>query len=138
MNNCDYNYNYNFSCTAIAVVAALIIGTVTAILRFAAVITVAPAFFWVTFGIAVLYLAVVLGAALYGKHSNRDCCLCRNRALFTLGVLGTILASLILLAVDFAATSVAGAIITGVLLAFFTLLIASAVCITKCSICDDD
>ena len=138
MNNCDYHYNYNCSCTAIAVVAALIIGTVTAILRFAAVITVTPAFFWVTFGIAVLFLALVLSSTLYRKYPNRDCCFCRNRALFTLGVLGTILASLILLAVDFAATSVAGAIITGVLLAFFTLLIVSAVCITKCSICDEE
>lgn len=133
MNNC--NYNCNFGCTAIAVIAALIIGTVTAILRFAAVITVAPAFFWVTFGIAVVYQAIALGASVYTRSANGYGCLCENKTLFTVGVLGTILTSLILLAVPFAATSVAGAIITGILLAFFTLLIASAVCITKCSVC---
>ncbi len=136
MNNC--NNNYTFSCTAIAVIAALIIGTITAILRFAAVITVAPVFFWVTFGIAVLYLAVALGTSLYNRYTNGNICLCQNRTLFTLGVLGTILTSLVLLAFGFVATSVAGAIITGILLAFFTLLIASAVCITKCAVCDDD
>lgn len=136
MTNC--NYNCRFNCTSVAVVAALIIGTLTAILRFAAVITVTPAFFWVTFGIAVLYLAIALGTSVYTRSSNGYGCLCINNPLFTVGVLGTILTSLVLLAIPFAATSVAGAVITGVLLAFFTLLIASAVCIIRCSVCSDD
>ena len=136
MTNC--NYNCRFDCSAVAVVAALIIGTLTAILRFAAVITVAPAFFWVTFGIAVVYLAITLGTSIFSRSVGGSRCLCINNPLFTVGVLGTILTSLILLGVEFAATSVAGAVITGVLLAFFTLLIASAVCIIKCSVCNED
>ena len=135
MTECNYNCRPN--CSAVAVVAALIIGTLTAILRFAAVITVTPAFFWVTLGIAVVYLAIALVASVFTRSSGRYGCLCANNTLFSVGVLGTILTSLILLGITFAATSVAGAVITGILLAFFTLLIASVVCIIRCFVCDN-
>ena len=52
--------NCRNNCTSIAVVVSIIIGIITAFLRITGVITVTPAFLWVVFGIAVVYLAVVL------------------------------------------------------------------------------
>ena len=48
------------------------------------------------------------------------------------GILGTILFSLVLLAVTFAATSVIGAIFVGLLLFFFSLTITATACLVKC------
>ncbi|MEE1224963.1 MAG: hypothetical protein UH081_06880 [Clostridia bacterium] len=48
------------SCVALAVFASLIVGIITAVLRFTAVITLTPAFLWVLFGIAVVYLTILL------------------------------------------------------------------------------
>ena len=52
--------NCRNNCTSIAVVVSIIIGIITAFLRITGVITATPAFLWVVFGIAVVYLAVVL------------------------------------------------------------------------------
>ena len=55
--------NCKLNCVGLAVIASIIIGIVTAMLRITAVITVTPAFLWVLFGIAVVYLAIVLLAS---------------------------------------------------------------------------
>ena len=100
------------SCTVIAVVASLIIGVITAFLRITAAITLTPAFLWVLLGIAVVYLAVVL---LAGALSRNECCegLCSIITSLLAGILGTILLSIVLLAVEFVATSIIGAILAG-------------------------
>ena len=126
------NYRSRIDCTGFAVVAGIIIGIITAFLRFSAVITVTPAFLWVVFGIAIVYLALAFlqrgnvcnGAAI-------GCC--ASYTTFIIGVLGSILTALVLLAITFAATSVIGAIITGLLLFFFSLLILSTVCLLRCT-----
>lgn len=118
-----------FTCTAASVVASIIIGIITAFLQITAVIAVTPVFLWVLFGIAVVYLAVVLIAVALTRRST-DCGTPLSAVLA--GILGTVLTSVILLGIPFAATSVIGAIITGALLGFFTLTVTGTACLTKC------
>lgn len=121
---CNCNRRCDFLVFGIA--ASIVVGIVAAVLNFTAIITVGTAFFWVTLGVAVVYLAILLIAAL----ANCRCSLtaCASRALYALiaGILGTILFSLVLLAITFAATSALGAIIVGLLLGFFALIITSS------------
>lgn len=121
-------------CAGLAVVSSIIIGIITAFLRFSAVITVTPAFLWVTLGIAVVYLAVLLAISPTIRRSG---CICTNLPVLLTGILGTILLSIVLLAIPFEATSVIGAILTGGLLLFFSLIITTVACLIKCILgCD--
>lgn len=118
-------------CTVVAVVASLIVGIITAFLRITGAITVTPAFLWVLLGIAVVYLAVsLIAAAIF----HNECCidLCTIVAALLTGIIGTVFLSILLLAIEFAATSVLGAVITGGLLFFFFLLITSTACLVRC------
>ncbi|MBO5453109.1 MAG: hypothetical protein J6A69_03995 [Clostridia bacterium] len=137
MSNFGCGCNRNL-CVTLAIFASIIIGFVTAILTITATIAVTPAFLWVTGGIAVVFLALLLGVSPALSKAGRRNCICNVLYTFLTGVLGTILTSVVLLAVTFAATSVVGAIITGALLLFFSLLIISTTCLIKCIIdCDD-
>ena len=130
--NCGCSCNQNFQCPIIAIIASAIIGIITTLLRITAVITVTPAFLWVLLGIAVVYLGVNLLVA--GRFNCRNTCRCATFpiSLILYGILGTILLSIVLLAITFAATSVIGAIITGLLLFFFSLFITSTACLVRC------
>lgn len=119
-------------CTTIAIIASVIIGIVAAFLRITAVITVTPAFLWVVFGIAVAYLAVLLGTMAITRRSGYRSCLCTTLAVLLAGILGTILFSILLLAITFAATSIIGAIIVGLLLLSFSLIISTTACLVLC------
>lgn len=124
-------------CTVIAIVVSLIAGVITAFLRITAVITVTPAFLWVLLGIAVVYLAVTLLSSTFYRHG---CCesLCSIVNTLLSGILGTVLFSVVLLAVEFVATSVIGAVITGALLFFFFLTVTSTACLIRCLFnCDE-
>ena len=118
------NCENRFSCVTLSLIASLVIGIVTAFLQITAVITLTPAFLWVTLGIAVVYLA----ANLFGARGG--CC----SALYAVlaGILGTVLFSVVLLGVTFAATSVIGAIFAGLLLFFFSLTITATACLVRC------
>lgn len=118
-------------CTVVAVVASLIIGIITAFLRITATVTLTPAFLWVLLGIAVVYLAVTLiSAALF----REGCCesLCNIVSALLVGILGTVFLSVVLLAIEFVATSIIGAILTGALLFFFFLVVSSTACLVRC------
>lgn len=134
MSNC--NYYCRFSCTGAAIIGSILVGIITAFLTFMATITITPAFLWVVLGIAVVYLAVNLVVAAVSCETAKRC-ICPNSAAWLVGILGTILFSLILLAVPFAATSVIGAIFTGALLAFFSLIITTTACTVRCIVCND-
>lgn len=125
LSNCENR----FGCTGFAIIASIIIGVITALLRITAVITVTPAFLWVVFGIAIAYLAINL---LVASWSKKNYCSEKSLPLVLTGILGTVLFSVVLLVVDFVATSIIGAIITGALLFFFSLLITSTLCLVKC------
>lgn len=128
-----FSCNCNSSCVGLSVIASIIIGVITAFLTITAAITVTPAFLWVLLGIAVVYLAVSLIAATFLRGGGIRSCVCRILPVVLTGILGTILGSVILLAITFAATSIIGAIITGALLFFFALLITATACLVKCA-----
>lgn len=133
--NCNCGCKYN--CTGIALVSSLIIGIITAFLRITAVITVTPAFLWVVLGIGVVYLAVTLLTSSFVGERGNNGCICQSLSASLVGVLGTILLSVILLAIEFVATSVIGAIFTGALLFFFALAVSSTSWLIKCIVrCD--
>ena len=124
------NCGCNTSCTGLAVVASIILGIVAAFLRITAVITLTPAFLWVALGISVVYLAV----ALLSASDTEQGASCRCPALNALlaGILGTALLSVILLGITFAATSFLGAVLTGALILFLSLIITATACLVKC------
>lgn len=126
-----------WTCPAVAVVFSVLVGVVTAFLRITAVITVAPLFFQATIAVAVLLLAVTLLSA--SATSNDSCNICLRCALKAqlAGILGSIATALILLAVDFAATSIIGAVFVGLLLFFFSLALTATACMVKCLFCAD-
>jgi len=130
------NCNCKPQCTLIGAIVSVCIGIVAAILRYTATVTVTPAFLWVLFGIgAVTLLLTPVSIALVYRLGRGDC-VCSSLGGIIAGTLGTVLTSLLLLGITFAATSVAGAAIFGLLLGFFTLTLASvaclAICIAKC------
>ncbi|MBO5407807.1 MAG: hypothetical protein J6A61_00145 [Clostridia bacterium] len=127
-----FNCNCKFNCVGVAIIASIIVGIVTAMLRITAVITVTPAFLWVLFGIAVVYLGVLLITSTLLRSTGNCNCVCFNLPAILVGILGTVLTSVILLAITFAATSIIGAIITGALLFFFSLILTATTCLVKC------
>ena len=124
--------NQRTTCCGLSIVVSFFLGVIAAILRIMGVITVTPAFLWVVFGIAVVYLAIVLAISALNNSECSPKCVCRTLSLLLTGVLGTILTSVILLAITFVTTSVVGAIITGALIAFFSLLLTASACLVKC------
>ena len=126
------NCNIRRNCTVAALIAAVIIGVLAAFLQITAVITVTTAFLWVVFGIAVVYLAVLLVATALARRPVQNGCSCSVVNVLLLGILGTILFAVILLAVGITATSVVSAILVGLLLFFFTLIFAGSACFVRC------
>lgn len=129
---CNCGCISDFNCNILSVIASVIIGVVTVLLTITATITVTPAFLWVLLGIAVVYLAVLLLTTSRFACKNICRCLRTPIGLIIAGILGTILTSIILLGITFAATSIIGALITGALLFFFSLLITSVACLVRC------
>ncbi|MBR5826302.1 MAG: hypothetical protein IKY78_04360 [Clostridia bacterium] len=118
-------------CTVIAVAASLILGVIAAFLTITEAINVTPAFLWVLLGIAVVYLAVSLvSAALFRNGCCESLCSIVNALLA--GALGTILLSVVLLGVEFAAASVLGAVLVGALIFFFFLTVTATACLVRC------
>ncbi len=123
----DCNCSCRCSCNVLVGISALIIGIVTAFLRITAVITVTPVFLWVALGIAVGFLAIVLATVPCRQCYNGGC---SSLALLLFGVLTTALLAGILLAIPLAATSVVGAILTGLLLFTLSLTLGTAACLS--------
>ena len=130
MTNC--NCNCKTDCTLLAVVAGITIGIVGAILKYTAIVNVTPAFLWVLFGIAVVYLGLTPITTAIVRTGHGGGCLCPALGGILWGTLGTILTSVLLLGIEFAATSAVGAIIFGLLMGFFALTVVSVACLAKC------
>ena len=118
-----------FNCTFWAIVASIAVGVVTAFLTIMGMIALTSAFLWVTLGIAVVYLAV--GFATAASKQTTECC-CSPLAAILIGVLGTALLSIVLLAISFPATSVLGAVLAGLLLFFLFLTLTATACYIRC------
>ena len=121
-----------WSCVLLSVFASVAIGIVTTLLTITGTVAVTPAFLWVLFGIAVVYLAVTF-AVLSAQRTRCDGCICRALPALLTGILGTVVTSVVLLAITFAATSIIGAIFTGLLLLFFSLIISTTACLIRCA-----
>lgn len=128
-NNTSYVFKCN--CTGLAIISSIILGIIAAVLTFTAVVAVTPAFLWVVFGIAVVYLAVLLLTSAFSCIGVRRCIAAALPALLT-GIFGSILTAIVLLAITFAATSVIGAILVGLLIFFLSLIVTVTGCIIKC------
>ena len=134
MNNCSCRQN----CMGIAVLASIVIGIIAGFLTSSGILTVAVPLLWALFAIGAVSLGTLLVlTVLSGARSLR--CICNALLLLLTGILGTLLVSVILLVIDIAAASTIGAIITGLLFLFFTLLITSSACLIRCiADCDND
>ena len=117
------------TCVTAAVIVSAILGVVAAFLQMSAVIAVTPAFLWVVFGVAVVYLAVVSVSAC--GCAEQGGCLCAIVRALLAGILGTVLFAVILLAVDVAATGVIGSILVGLLIFFFSLTLSTTACLAR-------
>ena len=128
-----FNCGCKGGCTLFALIASALVGIVAGILRYTAVITVTPAFLWVVFGIAVVYLfgQLVVAGFVRGTVCEAFCALLR---ILLLSILGTVLLAVVLLGVTFAATSVLGAILVGLLLFGFSMTLSTTACMVTCLI----
>ena len=118
-------------CTFIAVIAAVVAGIIAAFLNFSATIAIPQYVLWIFFGVALIFLAATLLTAPLACRRETDICLCSSLTAFFTGVFGTVLAALVLILADLAATGLLASLITGLLAAAFVLTITSAACIVK-------
>ena len=112
-------------CVFWGLIVSLAIGVLVAFLRVTAVITLGTTALVVALGYAAVYLALL-------TIFRRSAGCCRALLALLIGLLGTILTALILLAFSFAATSIIGAIITGLLAASVTLSLTASGCYIRC------
>lgn len=127
------NCNCKSNCTGLGIIASLVSGIVALVLTITGTITISTLFAWIAFGVAVgLAVITFLVAAFANAGENRGRCICSGLTALQVGILGTIITSLVLLAVSFAATSIIGAIVYGGFVFFFVLIITSLVCLTRC------
>lgn len=123
--------NCKCSCTVAGIVASLIVGIIAAFLQITAVITVAPVFLWVALGIGVGFLGILTLRAGTSCCVRNNACSCAALNALLIGILGTILSSVILLSVGIVATSVLSAILIGILLFFLSLTLSEAACYVR-------
>ncbi len=132
MFNC--NCQCRCSCTLGAIVASVILGIVTAFLHITGIVTATTIFLWVALGISVFYLAVLLLKS--GVNFSESCtCICSAINTLLVGILGSILTSVILLAIGITATSVLSAILVGLLVLFLSLIFTSTACFVRNNFC---
>ena len=120
------------NCSLISIIASVIIGVVAAFLQITGLIEILPVFLWVVLGIAVAYLGVVTVSVAISKGYDGCGCKCSILSEVIAGILGSILFSVILLAVGVTVGSVASAILTGLLLLSFSMLITGTACFAMC------
>lgn len=125
------NCNCRCRCTIFAAIASAIIGVLAAFFQITGLITITPVFLWVAFGIAIVYLGVLVIASALAERAEQCACACSALSGILYGILGTILFALILLAFGVVATSVITAILVGLLLFFFSLMLTNTACLVR-------
>lgn len=127
------NCNCKCNCTLLAIIGSVIIGIIAAFLQITSAIEITSALLWVLLGIGVVYLAVLsVAEAIASRGSNGCDCKCGVISALLTGILGTILFSLVLLAVGIETASALSAFLVGLLLFFFSLTVSSTACYVKC------
>lgn len=118
-------------CTPAAIVASAVAGVLAAFFQITGVITIAPVFLWVIFGVAVAYLAGLLVTAVRCCGVEISNCGCAALHTILAGILGTVLFALVLLAFGIVATSIVSAILVGLAVAFFALILTGTACLVR-------
>lgn len=126
-----FGCRYKCGCPLVGIIFSILAGIVTAFLQITGTITVAPVFLWVVFAVATLYLGVLPVAAALTRQQETGSCLCLSLGTLLVGILGSILLSVVLLAVGIVATSILSAILVGILLAFFFLMLTATACLVR-------
>ena len=126
---CDCNCKCR--CSLAALVVSAIIGVLTAFFQITGMITVTPVFLWVVFGIGVVYLGLLVVTIGPARRSETCGCVCGSLNTLLVAILGAILLAVVLLAFGITATSVLSAILVGLLLFFFWLILASSACLVR-------
>ena len=125
---------YKCTCTIASLIVSLILGIVASFLQITAVITVTPVFLWVLFGVAVLMLGILTLSSALQSRSRTCASQCTILDVVLLGILGTIFFAGILLAVGIVATSIISALLVGLLVFSFSLVLTSLTCYIRCSV----
>ena len=118
-------------CTTWAIVAAVVLGVLAVFLQVTGVITIGAAALTAALGVGLVALAVLLLATATAQRGD-GYCLCRSLGAALAGAIGTIVLAVTLLAFALPATGLAFLVLTGLLVAAFTLLLASVVCLIRC------
>ena len=126
-----FGCNCRNRCVLLAIAASVIIGIVAAFLFITGAVTVTPVFLIVAFGIAIAALGVAAVTAALVRRYAGDCLCTALQAVLT-GILGTVLVSVVLLAVGITATSVISAILVGLAAGFFALTVTAGACFVRC------
>lgn len=126
------------TCSSLSIVASIIIGIITGFLAYTGAVCICPVFLWVLFAVSIVWLALLIITSARGSSKFKDC-ICQNVNRLIVGILGTILVSVILLTICFCHAWFIGAILKGLLLLFFSLTVTSTACVIKCAAdCDDE
>ena len=129
MNTC------NDACRCPCVLAAggvsLLLGILVAFLQITGAIAIGTPLLWVLLGVAVAYLGLLLLVASPERDGERCGCLCPVLRALLAGILGTVLLAVILLVVDIASAGVLGALLTGLLVFSFFLMLTASACLVR-------
>lgn len=107
----------DFGCL-ILVIISVIIGILVGIAFGTGIITGIIAALWTVLGIAILAILTLLGIAIFGRRDAEEC-LCRNGNCLLFGAIGTVIFSIVTLALTVSA--IATAVLVGIT-AFFAIL----------------
>ena len=126
------NCNCRSNCVAVSIIFSVVVGIVTAFLTFAGLVAVATPFAVAAAIVAVAYLAVLFVVASLMRDSYSTECTCTALNVLLFNIIATFIVALVLLNFAFAATSIIGAIVTGLLLLFLTGTITASACLIRC------
>lgn len=125
-NNCK-----KCSCVIAAIISSILLGILTAFLQISGVVTITTTFLWVALGIAVVYLGVLTLSSALASRNDQYNCLCDALEATLTGILGTVLFSVVLLAIGIVATSILSAVLAGLTVGFLALTLTSTACLVR-------
>lgn len=129
MTNCNCNCTCRCKCALVAVILGAVLGVIAAFALITGNLTIPTAFLWAAAGLAAVYLGILL-LRCCGCRCELGC-LCTNLNALLLGILGTLLTALVLLAVGITATSPVSAILVGLLVLSLTVTLVGAACYVR-------
>lgn len=123
--------NCKCSCALLSGVVSLILGVIAAFLQITGTVAISTMILMGAAIVALVYLGILLLVSAIEQQCQRCSCTCAAVNALLAGALGTILFAVVLLVADVAAASVIGSILTGLLAAFFALLVTSSACVIR-------